>query len=63
MSPVETWLFIIFCFCVLYAAFVGGGKVFDWILDSLWGRRDGLDGVRRRERALGVMARWTDDSK
>jgi hypothetical protein len=64
MSPLETWLLLALVFAILYAAFVGGGRIIDWILDRLWGpsRRD-LDGVYRRERALGIMESWTPKDK
>jgi hypothetical protein len=36
MSPLESWLFIGLSFALLYAAFIGGGRIVDWILDRLF---------------------------
>lgn len=38
MSPVETWLLIGLIALVLAAAFIGAGRVFDWMLDRLFAR-------------------------
>ena len=59
MSPLESWLALFVMFVVLYLAFVGGGRIVDWMLDRLWGRSHDLDDVYRRENALGIMESWT----
>lgn len=36
MSPLESWLFLLLCFAVLLAAFLGAGRILDWMLDRLF---------------------------
>jgi hypothetical protein len=36
MGTTETWLALLGSAAVLYAAFEGGGRIVDWILDRLF---------------------------